>query len=1066
MKHFLFVLSFVLLGTMYSLAQTTVSGGVKNNEGETLPGVNVFISGTTTGTVTDIDGNFRLNVPDVQNGELFFSYIGYESQTIKLNGKTTVNVILKQEFIDLDEVVVVGYGEVRKSDLTGSTVSVVEEAEVARQYVSVDRLLQGRASGVQIIGNGDPGSAISVRIRGANSLRGSNEPLYVVDGVIINSAAEDVDENTGGDSNELQAPQNGLTGLNPSDIENIEVLKDASATAIYGSRGANGVVIITTKSGTSGADKHPKVNFYATTDISKITNKIDVLDGIGYANYQNEYSELQGNSLKYHVEGDMVYPFDADGAVVYDSPYTQVDWQDEMYTTGISYNSGLSIGGNNGKTRYYFSSAYSDQSGVVEITNIKRGDLRLNLNTPLSDKITLDTRISLMYQDGSFANGGSKSGGTRSFVVQTLSYRPLIGSYDPDEDIDNDLEQSNPYSWLTDYKDVSEELRSNLSASLTYEIVKGLKYKISLGADFRNKERSKWYGTELFKGGQSNGVANYSFLKRYSYSIDNLLIYNRKFNKKHNLNATLGMTYDSWNSRAQLYEVTDFKIKTLEEKVPQNGSTVTVPFAFSYLDASIQSFLGRAVYSFKDKYIATATFRSDAASKFAPGKRTGYFPSGSVAWRAMEEGLIKDLNIFDNLKFRAGWGITGNQAVDPYQTLSTYNNVYYVNNDNTVPAYAPARIPNTDLTWETTEQFNIGVDMAFVDNRIRTTLDVYQKNTKDLLNEVPIGPSNGFKNMWVNLGGMQNKGIEFAIDATVLDKNGLTLDIGGHISRNKSMIKDLGLDPANIYIDGEAIEKVFYLGEAVSSGNYFKTPANIFMEGEEVGLFWGHETRGIYEPTIDYAAMYGQETADAYAEMFDPGDILYVDHNGDGQITDADKTFIGNPNPDFIFGFNVKLAYKNLSVSALFDGSYGNDIINAYNLQIGYASGLPTNILTDTYENSWRASDPDEIRRAATYPRMGTNFVSSSKIPDTLVEDGSFLRLNNLTVSYDFKVKGFAGIEGVNLYATGRNLWTLTNYSGFNPQINSFLFNGLINGVDWTGSPNIRTYLLGFNVSF
>jgi len=1065
MKKALLGLLVLFISTL-SFAQggKTITGNVTDQTGEALPGVSIVIRGTTTGTITDMDGNYSLKT-NTENDVFVFSFIGFTNQEVSVAGKSTIKIVLKEDMTDLDEVVVVGYGEVRKSDLTGSVTSVQARDEVARQYPSVDMLLQGRASGVQVIGDGGPGAALSVRIRGASSLNNSNEPLYVVDGVIINSAAEDADMNTGGDSNELPAPQNGLTGLNPNDIANVEVLKDASATAIYGSRGLNGVVIITTKTGESGKDQMPRVNIYSSIDFSEMTKKIDVLDGVGYANYQNEYAAQEGNDIKYHVEEGVVYPLADDGTgsfvPVYDAPYSAKNWQDEVYSMGVSYNAGASISGSNGKTKYYFSGGYTDQTGIVETNNIKRGDLRLNLSTQLSNRLKLDTRLSLMYQDGSFANGGSKSGGTRSFTKQVLGYRPLVGTYDPDQDIDDDLEQSNPYSWLTDYKDLTEEVRSNIATSLTYDIIKGLKYKIDLGVDYRNKERSRWYGTELFKGAQQNGVANYSFLKRYSYSINNLLMYNRKFNKVHNINATAGVTYDTNQTRSQLYEVSDFLIKTLEEEVPQNGAFAEVPFAFKYKDETIFSVLGRAIYSYNDRYIVTATFRSDKSSKFAPGNQVGNFPSASVAWRAMEESFIKDLNVFDNLKLRAGWGLTGNQGMPPYQTLGTYANVYYVQGGNTVNGYVPERIPNPDLTWETTEQYNVGVDMAFLNNRLRSTIDVYYKDTKDLLNQTPIGPSNGFKSIWQNRGGLENKGFELAIDGTVYEKNGWSIDLGGHISMNKGKIKDLGLAPETIYKNGEAIEAVYYLGNNVSSGTYFKFPANIFMEGEEIGVFWGHETKGVYAPSIvDYAALYGQEVADKYAAMFEPGETIIVDHNADGEISDADKTVIGNPNPDFTYGLSLNVSYKNFSLSALFDGVYGNEIINGYNMELAYPEGQPKNILTEAYDQAWRPEAPSTAYNALGYRGNQTT------LPDNLVEDGSYFRMNNITLSYNFKVKDFAGIDNVNIYATGRNLFTVTNYSGYNPQITSFLYDGMINGVDWSGTPNVKTYLMGINVAF
>ncbi len=1062
-KLTLILFTFFLTGVIW--AQTNVTGNVKSTQGESLPGVSIVLAGTSGesiagGTVTDVNGNFSLKVPDPSSAKLKFSFIGFQSQEVSLSGRTQINVVLEQAFQDLDEVVVVGYGEVRKRDLTGSVSKVSETENIARQYNTVDALLQGRAAGVQVSSNaGAPGGAISVRIRGTNSLRGNNEPLYVIDGVIINTAAEDVrDAST--DANDMQSQQNGLTGLNPRDIESVEILKDASATAIYGSRGANGVVLITTKKGKSNQDK-AKINVYATTDFSWISKKIDVLAPLEYADYQNELESLDGSGPKYHVENGEVYNItystDENGnsvPAIGTTPLQQIDWQDEMYDLAVSTNTGLSFSGQNKTTNYYFSAGYNNISGIVETTNIKQGDLRLNLSTDLTSKLKFENRALLMYQQGSFANGGSRSGGTRSFTKQILSYRPIVDYSDENSD-DLDLEVSNPYAWLTDYDDLTKETRVNLATSLEYQIIKGLKYKIQGGVDYRTKDRSRWYGPEIFAGSQANGKANYSNLTRYSYTIDNILTFNKKLAKSSNINATAAVTYDGNNIKNDIYEIGDFPVKTLRAAAPQLGQIVQQPLANIFADEEIFSILGRVNYNISDKYVLTGSFRADQSSKFTKGNQWGYFPSFAGAWRISEEQFMKDNSFFNNLKLRLGWGLTGNQAISPYQTLSTYSAAYYVNAGNgTILSNVPSRIANENLTWETTGQFNGGIDASIFDGKLNATVDVYYKKTKDLLQDIQLPTSTGFSSMTINRGEIENKGIEFSLDGKIIDKKDFTFSAGGHISVNRSKVMNLGLAPSTIWIDGVSSEAVYYLGNNVSTGTYFKSPANIFMEGQPIGMFWGYETNGIY--TDQSAAAAGPTY---FGNPNKAGDLVYVDHSADGNIGIEDMTMIGNPNPDFIYGFDLEFTYHRFTLKALFDGVYGNEIANGYNTELGFAEDNSKNVLADAYLDAWRNENQD-----GSYTRLGYK-IDGKGFPDVIVEDGSYLRLNNVTLGYDIPFKKSI-VENLNLYVSGRNLFYITSYSGYEPQVTSYMFDGSIMGVDWVGTPNVKSFLFGVNVTF
>ncbi len=1049
------VLFLALLGTVaFASAQDVqVSGVVTDHKtGDPLPGVNVVVENTTTGVITDPSGSYTITVPG--DGVLTFSFIGFENERVEVNGRTTIDVQLKPKFEELDEVVVVGYGTMRKSDLTGALTRVQEKEEVAGQYSGVDALLQGRASGVKVSANaGNLGGAVSVRIRGTNSLRGNNEPLYVIDGVIVNSAGEDV-KDASSDANELQTDQNGLTGLNVRDIESIEILKDASATAIYGSRGANGVVLITTKSGQNFAGK-PSMNAYVNYEIADLSRKVDLLDALSWAAYQNEYLESVNDNARYYIENGQVYPLTWNDTipVVGDTPYAQFDWQDEAYNLSKSINAGFSVSGKSDQTRYYISGSFSNENGIVEKTEMKTVNFRINLDQDFTKRLSMENRASFMYQDGSFAQAGSRSGGNRSFTKQVLNYRPVVG-YSEDNIDDLDLEISNPLAWLADYDDLAKETRINLSSALNYKITDNLVYTLRGGLDYRTKDRERWYGTEIFKGNLSNGYATYSGLTRYSYTVDNLLSYNLKIDR-HRINATVGTTFDGASYKATTYEVADFPIKSLRTLAPQAGQLAMSPYAIDLRDESIFSLLGRVNYSYRDKYILTVSMRTDQSSKFQPGNQTGYFPSFAAAWRISKERFMRDLDFIYNLKLRLGWGQVGNSSIPPYQTLFTYFTNYYVNNSgSTILGTSPARIPNVNLTWETTSQLNGGLDFAFFEGRINGMIDVYSKKTDDLLLEKPIPESTGYSVITVNQGSVQNRGIEFNLDGVLISNDNMSLSLGGNIGINRSKILRLGLPSETIYIDGEAYSREFYLGSNVSTGTYFKAPANIFMVGEQIGLFWGLESDGIVQE---------EDVASGNLPTYKgnplvAGDVLFVDHNGDGNIDDGDKTFIGNPNPDFIYGFSIDFNYKKFSLSVLFDGSYGNDIVNGYNLEMGYAEGQSKNIQADAYDQAWRADAPSN-----TYPRVGYRD-NSSFFSDRQVEDGSYLRLNNLTLGYE--LPALRNIGKAMLTLSARNLFTLTKYSGFDPQVTSFLFEGTIMGVDWVGTPNVRTFTLGLNLNF
>ena len=1106
MKNKLKITFAILLLPLVIVAQSkTVTGVVNDDQGLPLPGVTVQAKGTNNlGAVTNFDGEFTISIESNPKQILIFSYVGFQTIEVDVTSSTTVKLAMEIDTAELDEVVVIGYGSVLKKDVTGSISSVTVEDNIANQTTGVDQLLQGRAAGVQVLQNSSAlGSGVSVRIRGSNSLRGNNEPLYVVDGIIIASAGEDVLP-AGGVGNSGQESQNGLTGINPRDIESIEVLKDASATAIYGSRGANGVVLITTKKGEKG---NIKINTFYSSSVRSIRKKYDVLDGLGYATYQNEAWPINNPNSSSNPESENRNPFFIDGNQVFPIQYTTVgagtdanptftstqtigdtplesfNWQDIVYQESTSNRFGVSASGGSENGNYYISGGIADERGIVANSSVKSGDLRINLKQDLNKNLKLQASATAFFTETDFAESGDLIGSSnQSFVRSAIVFRPLVSS--GLDDFVEDLGTSNPYSWINDFSDISKEKRFIGSIALTYKLpIKGLSYQFRTGGNVRTKDRRRFYGKTTFQGNNANGALQLSGLDATTFQVNNLLRYNRTFNRKHRINATVGVTYDVRDIQNSVYAVEDFFTTALTTEQPYIGSVITTPL--TYLDSKQQvfSYLGRLNYSYANRYVITASFRRDGVSKFSRENRYSIFPSFAFAWNISNESFMKSVDFVDNLKLRTGWGQIGNHGIRPYGTISNYGispDVQYGTPTNgiSIPVLLN-NIANPDLKWETTEQLNFGLDFSVLNERISGNIDIYDKTTKDLLQNIPIPTSSGYSNILINKGNISNKGLELALNFDVISNDNMELSIGGNIAFNRTKIESLGVPADDFYINGVAEQRSFFFGNNISRGQIFQSPANVFVEGEESSLFYGFETDGIYQEgdilpngnlalyDPSYNITYDHDNNPDTEEIRYPnddisaGDPRIIDQNGDGVINDDDRTFIGNPNPDFIYGINLNFRYKRFNASVLLNGVSGNDIANGNLLTIGNAGGQFQNITSDAYFNSWRAYAPSN-----TYPRIGYNTVGDTAITDRIIEDGSFLRLNNVTIGYDVPVENSKLFERFNIFVTAQNLHVWTNYSGYNPEISSFSYDGLRNGVDWNGSPDARNISFGVNINF
>ena len=1057
MKNIFLLLLFAVI-PFISWSQENVSGSVQDPNGVPLPGASILIKGTTKGEITDMDGNFSIEVNEFP-ATLLFNFLGFSAQEKEVTGPTTLTITLEEDEQQLGEVVLIGYGEVEREDVTGAITTIKPNENAVAQSQSVQEILQGRAAGVQVQNGTSPTGASSIKIRGLSSLTSSTEPLYVVDGIIMDSASEDVNDPLSG-GNSYMSPQGGISGINPRDIESIEILKDASATAIYGSRGANGVILITTKRGERGKTK---INYTTTMSVGKIANKIDVLGPSQYVDYVNEWRTNKDLPPTFYTysDGSIATYTNSEEYMIQNSDtinrLTPIDWQDDIYVSSFSQRHRISASGGGDNGDYYLAGGYFENNGVIPRTFVKQGDFVSNINFDLSEKWDLFTKVSAEYTKNSASRGTENLGGTNnSMVRQIISAAPFENYTENYYGEEGGLSEviDGPRAWLQDYDDLSEELRILGAAKLQYEISKTFKYILNIGADYRRKERKRWYGTAIFRGAQSNGEAGIATLDRFRYNIDNTLRFKKNINKNHRLDGTVGFVLDTRNTTQSAQSASDFTNKDLRADGIKFGSTNTYLINYGREIENIASFIARVNYTLKNKYLLTATYRADGSSKFAEGNRWGHFPAVGVAWKMHKEKFLRKSKAITNAKLRLGYGITGNQRIPNYRFLAPFDNsIPYSDSENgSLTGLVQSNLANPDITWEKTAQYNAGIDIGIKDDRYTFTADVFYKDISDLLLEVRIGGSNGFETYYANQGNLINKGIELSASADIIDNGDWTWNVNANITFVRNKVGDL---PQPLQPFGTQTYSG-YLGNAITGGNYFKVPANIFIDGKAPGLFYGLETKGIIKNENELAQAPG---FNGRAPQL--GDVWLVDQNGDGNITDADRTIIGDPNPDFNYGFGTMVTYKNFSLNLFFNGVYGNDIANGNLLRTGYAEDNTNNIRTVAYENAWSTNNPN-----GNYPRVGYDLSDDTGFTDRIVEDASFLRLTYVTLGYDIPVEKLDFLNSAYVSVSGRNLWLLTNYSGYDPEVDSYTFDPLRVGIDRNSFPNQREVAISLNLSF
>lgn len=1059
----LFLTMFWAITTVTLAAGIEIRGTVTDSNGEPIPGVNVLELSAkgSNGTITDIDGKYVINVSGAKS-VLQFSFIGYKTDEITVGNRKIINVTLKDESKLLDEVVVIGYGSMRKKDLSGAVASIKSDDLMVGNPTNISQALQGKLAGVQVNqSDGAPGSGFSITIRGTNSFATNSQPLYIVDGIPFESGSTPSSKANEGN---LSAT-NPLSLINPNDIESIDILKDASATAIYGSRGANGVVIITTKRGKAG---EARVELTANFGMSTIAKTVKMLDAYTYANYVNEgaingaaYDNLPYSYLPYR--GAWNYRRDENNNIVpgsgkyYASPedflkpgYREdeygnkewiegTNWMDEILQNAMTQEYNLSVSGGNEKSNYAISGNYTDQTGIIRNSGYDRFAVRANVGSQV--KSWLNTGLNINFTR-SVTNFSKSNAYDYSIIRSAMLYLPTLYVGDKTEDDTYAWLSANPRTYVNTAKDELKSINVFTSAFAEFTLLDCLKFRQNLGINYSSNDRSTYYNRETGEGKASNGRAGKSDNFWQGLTAESLLTFDKSFNKIHRLNAVAGFTYEKSDWGGKAVNASNFATDITQDFDMSLATNTENPSSYRG-QAILTSLLGRVNYTLKDRYIITASYRRDGSSRFASGNKFANFASGAVAWTISEEEFIKRLNVFSNLKLRFSYGQTGNQAISSYMTQASIKSSNYPLDGSVNSGFAPDidKGPlNKGLMWETTDQYNVGLDFGFLKDKLSFSANYYYKKTRNLLQQVAIPSSTGYKKMQTNFGHITNKGLELTAKVVAIDSKDWGLNFDGNISFNQNKIGGLEAD--------QYANQLWY------------SAREVFLQrnGLPIGTLFGYVEDGFYDNLAEVRAdpLYAKVSDSEARRMI--GEIKYIDRNGDGEITKEDRAVIGNTNPDFVYGINANIRWKGLTLGLFFQGSQGNDIFNGNLMNIGMSS--IANITQDAYDTRWT---PDNVA-IAKWPRVTTAMTRDMKLSDRYVEDGSYFRLKTINLNYNFG-SVIKGISNLSLFGTVTNVFTITGYSWFDPDVNAFGTDPSRRGVDVFSYPSCRTYSIGFKLT-
>lgn len=962
--------------------ERTITGTVVDGLKEPIPGVSVVVKGSTNGTFTDIDGKYTLKVLD--EDILVFSQIGMTGKEIPVKGETVINVTLTDVATNLDEVVIIGYGTAKRKDVTTSISTVSTKDLDQRPITTAGQAIQGKVAGVSVVQpNGSPGAELAIRVRGATSFNGSNDPLYVVDGV----------------------PVDKIDFLSPNDIASMQIMKDASSAAIYGSRAANGVVLITTKAGQKDG---AKISFNAQYGVNKVITNIDVLNTQQYIELQRELGNILPSTLT-----------------------DQTDWFDESFQTGITQSYQVSVSDGSDRLRYFLSAGYLDEKGTLDAAFFKRYNFRVNIENDVRKwlKLTASATYSDRTKNGLITGQGSNRGGVVLAAINTPTYAPIWSATNP-EQYNNDFYGLN----LTHPLENMERSRNNrqredrliASGSALITFMPTLNFKSSFSLDRRNVLDTEFLDPiKTSWGRQHLGIGKDERNRNTVLTFDNVATFSKQFDK-HGFEVMAGASWTDSDYRNSWINGTNYRSGDIETLNAANkiswDNTGTAGSQWG-----IMSYFGRAAYNYDSKYLLTVNMRRDGASRLHPDNRWGNFPSFSAAWRISSEKFMKDFSWLDDLKLRAGWGKTGNQSgIEDYAYLQRYKikriEWFETGNDNAVPTIEEEYLRATDLKWETTTQTNVGIDFTAFRSRLNITLDYYFKKTTDMLMNVKM-PSSGtsFANdIQRNEGEMENRGFEIAVSSRNIQGE-WSWDTDFNISFNKNKLTKLTYN--QIYEDAKT-------SDHVNAKVVRNTP------GRPLGSFWGYVSDGVDPET---------------------GNLIYRDLDGNGRDNPGDRTFIGDPNPDFTFGLTNNFSWKDINLSIFLQGTYGNDVYNASRMETeGMFDGKNQ---TTAVLSRWKI--PGQI---TDVPKAGFNIRNSTYF----IEDGSYLRVKSVSLSYNIKSSFLSriGVSRLQPYFTANNLLTWTSYSGMDPEVNQWGNNGAVQGIDWGTYPQSKSFVFGINIDF
>ena len=1033
------VITLLALMITFSLyAQNAIKGVVIDETDTPLIGATVIVKGTNAGGITDLDGKFTINAS--KGAILTVSYIGYKNQDIKIQEQKSLNIKLVPDNTALDEVVVVGYGSMKRSDLTGSVSSVSSKNVEGFKTSSVVEALGGQVAGVQITQADDsPGAGFSINVRGIGTMTGDSSPLYIVDGFQVDD----------------------ISYLANNDIESIEVLKDASSSAIYGARAANGVVMVTTKSGKSG---RPVIAYNGSASYREISKTLDLLNPYEFAKlqmeinpskyattYYNQGNDSNGNPHRYQSLDDYI---GVEG----------VDWQNETFRPTWSQDHSLSVNGGNENTKYSISLSRYDENGIFKNSGFDKTTGKFRINQKVTKNVSFDAIVNYANTNKE-GLGTSGDSGRFNMLAQIMSARPtgglamtneelLASAIDPLElESGESLAQVNP---IKQTESVTNTKRSEMwsgQLSVTYEIIKGLTFKTA-GTYNTNNTRTNIFYRNGSKEAYRNGQKPYGSTQMgrdLRWSNSNTLTWKQK-RKKHSYDAMLGQETSFRSSEYLLGEAKDFPFDNLGNDNLGVGATPS-KVRSSYNDQMLISYFARGNYNYNNRYLLTATIRADGSTVFSDKNKWGFFPSFSAAWRVSEEAFMKDMSAVSNFKLRLGWGTVGNDRITNYLSMDLYEQSKYGVGSNTVTVLTPKQIKNDNLKWEGSTTVNLGVDLGLLDNRLNLTADFFVKNTKDLLLAQSLAHVTGFSSQWQNIGKIQNKGIELSLSSTNIQKRNFTWQTDFNISFIRNTLKSLQSGVSSMY-------------SRSGFNNEFTDNDYIATVGSSLGLIYGYEFDGVYQssdfnktPDGKLVLKEGITNNLRYGTVA-PGVVKYKDQDGNGIITTDDRTVIGNAIPKWFGGFTNTFNYKGIDLSVMLQFNYGNDVYNATRLYSTQTQNERINLFAEVTDRWTPTNASNSVPSAKGYTK--------NELYSRFIEDGSFLRLKNITLGYTVptQLTKKAYISKLRVYASAQNLFCLTGYSGYDPEVSTAANSPMTPGLDWGAYPKSRVITFGIDIQF